>query len=152
MSEVSIFRRHRDLFWALLLSASIVILDYQEFIQIRDVPPLLPISIYTGVFAIIGTCMIIFTRYEEVISRAKQADMRPLIHSVFKYPAVSSAIGLLHIIIVSFVDISLDINYVYISGLIYLAGMPLQILLLVYSILAIFEALSFVRRVMMGEG
>lgn len=152
MSDISIFRRHRDFFWALAVSIGLFSLSITEILDISGVIGLPVIAGFIGVMTGIVSFIVVFQQYSDVIDRAKEEEMMGIIEMVFKYPLISSVAGLALTVIIKSASLEVSIqviqrNLVLINGLIYSS----IIFLLMYSILSFFEGVWFLYRVMIGQ-
>jgi len=152
MTDVSIFRRHRELIWAIIISLFLSILPLLSFVESLGVPAILLSSIYIGVLTSTGVFVIIFRKYDAVIGRAKQKDMIGLIAKVFFYPALSAAVGLIYIVLLSTVQIDTTELFSSDTSEILLGFQNFFLFFLtIYSVFGLLEGFWFVYRIMVGE-
>jgi uncharacterized membrane protein YhaH (DUF805 family) len=152
MTEISVLRRHREFFWAAILASLLAITSYFRVVSFSQVPIGLVATIFIGILTGTGGLLVFFHKYGEVIRRAKEQNKVGLIDAVFMYPAVASALGLFYAVLITFIQIDLggSLSNEQIRVLLIIQN-TILLLLLLYSILSFIEAISFLRRVMIGE-
>lgn len=152
MSDISLFRRHRELFWAGIAAIILAVLPLLSFVDSLPIPVTILATVFLGILTVVGTLFILFQKYNNVINRAKDKDKLGLIKAVFMYPAVAAAAGLLYLLALSFVEISFTrLLPNELSKIPALLQDFILLFLAFYSILSLVEALSFLRRIMIGE-
>ena len=152
MSEVSFFRRHRDLIWAFIIALFLSILPLFPFVEPVEIPLILPGSVFIAVMTSIGAFMIIFRKYSSVISKAKEKEMISLINKVFFYPAISAVIGLIYIVFINSIEINtVELFSPFISEILITGQRFLLYFFISYSILSLLEGFWFVYRIVIGE-
>lgn len=152
MSDVSIFRRQREFFWAAAIALLLAILPVFSAVNSLDIPVVILLTIFFGVIGVIATLLVIFQKQDAVINRAKNKDMVSLITKVFFYPLISSIAGIITIVSLSFVEINVYRLFPSpIPGSLIVVQDFIVLFLTVYSVFSLAEAIWFLYRIMLGE-
>lgn len=152
MSDISIFRRHRELFSAAAIALLLAILPTFSTVNSLDIPAVILLTIFFGVIGVVATLFIIFQKYDAVINRAKNKDMISLITKVFFYPLLAAVAGIVTIILLSFIEINVyDWFSSPIPDILTMVQNFIVSFLALYSVFSLAEALWFLYRIMIGE-
>ena len=151
MSDVAIYKRHRDFLIAIIISTILFCLDFNNFISVSGVRGLIAFSAFMGVIAAIITSIIIFQKYERVIGKAKENELMTVITKVFKYPLLAAIFGAVLTFLLTIISIPAD--FVNRDTLVFLSTLADSILifLVIYSFASLYEGISFLYRIVIGE-
>lgn len=151
MSDTSILRRHRDFFWALTISIITFSGIQLGLFGLTKIPVSVPIGIFTLVFTLIGTSFIILQKHNSVITRAKDNDLMIVVRNVFKYPFVMSVFGIVYTLAIYYVFVDMSMLDQSMVSLLQSMQDIILIFMILYVILNLAEAFSFLRRIIEGE-